>query len=180
MTIDGELLGPELQLFGELLGDAAAARKLATAPGGWRNLKVDELRALSLNDHQVQVVTAIQILVLRSWPSMPKNKLIDAGEIAKAYTPRLCDELDEVVVAVALDGDGCFRGEVEVGRNTGKGFGLESATVLRAMIKAGAEAFVVVITIQQENHSCRPTLCTSRSAWTRPVKRSEFCSMMLW
>lgn len=144
-TISDELGAPELQLLADVLGDEKAALALATAPGGWRSLDVGELRALGLDDHQVKVMTAMQILVLRSWPSMPRHKLIDVEEVAKVYTPRLAGELDEVAVAVALDADGQFRAEVEVGRNTGKGYGLEAAAVLREMIKAGAEAFCVVL-----------------------------------
>lgn len=145
-TIADELGAPELGLLTDVLeGDVTAALALATAPGGWRQLDADELRALELQESQVRAITAMQILVLRSWPSMTKHKLIDAEEVAKVYTPRLAGELDEIVVAVALDGDGCLRSEVEVGRNTGKGYGIEAATVLRAMIKAGAEAFVLVM-----------------------------------
>lgn len=144
-TIADELGAPELQLLADILGDEKAALALASAPGGWRTLDADELRALGLDDHQVKSIAAMQILVLRSWPSMPRHKLIDAEEVARVYTPRLAGELDEVVVAVALDADGYFRSEVEVGRNTGKGYGLEAATVLRAMIKCGAEAFLVVM-----------------------------------
>lgn len=146
MAIADELGAPELQLLTDVLeGDVTAALALASAPGGWRTLDADELRALELHEHQVRAVTALQVLVLRSWPSMPRHKLIDAEDVAKVYKPRLAGELDEVGVAVALDADGYFRAEIEVGRNTGKGYGLEAATVLRAMIKAGAEAFVVVI-----------------------------------
>lgn len=145
MTVADELGAPELQLLTDVLGDEKVALALASAPGGWLSLDVEELRALGLDDHHVKVVTAVQILALRSWPSMPRHKLIDAEEVARVYTPRLAGELDEVVVAVAVDGDGYFRAEVEVGRNTGKGYGLEAATVLRAMIKAGAEACVVVM-----------------------------------
>lgn len=145
MTIADELGAPELQLFAELLDDETAARKLVTAPGDWRTLDVEELRVLGLDDHQVKVVTAVQILVLRSWPAMPLQKMIAAEDVAKVYTARLAGELDEVVVAVALDADGYLRSEVEVGRNTAKGYGLEAATVLRKMIKAGAEAFVLVV-----------------------------------
>lgn len=146
MTIADELGAPELQLLSDVLeGDVTAALALATAPGGWRSLDADELRALELQESQVRAITALQILVLRSWPAMPRHKLIDADEVARVYTPRLAGELDEAVVAVALDADGYFRVEAEVGRNTGKGYGLEAATVLRAMIKAGGEAFVLVI-----------------------------------
>lgn len=144
-TIADELGAPELQLLTDILGDEKAALALATAPGGWRSLDVEELRALELQESQVRAITAMQILVLRSWTSMPRHKLIDAEEVARVYTPRLAGELDEIVVAVALDGDGFFRAEVEVGRNTGKGYGLEAATVLRSVIKAGAEAFIVVM-----------------------------------
>lgn len=146
MTIADELGAPELQLLTDVLeGDITAALSLATAPGGWRSLDVDALRASELQEHQIRAVTAMQILVLRSWPAMPRHKLITAEEVARVYTPRLAGELDEIVVAIALDGDGHFRSEVELGRNTGKGYGLEAATVLRSMIKAGAEAFVVVM-----------------------------------
>jgi DNA repair protein RadC len=148
-VVAGRLLAgtgaPEFRLLTDILGDEHAARLVATAPGDWRSLDVEELRALGLDDHHVRVVTAVQILALRSWPSMPRHKLIDGAEVAQVYTPRLAGELDEVVVAVALDADGFFRNEIEVGRNTGKGLGLEAATVLRAMIKAGAETFVVVL-----------------------------------
>lgn len=154
MTVADELGAPELQLLTDVLGDEKAALALASAPGGWRALDADELLARGLDDHQVRSITAMQILVLRSWPSMPRHKLINAEEVAKVYTPRLAGELDEVVVAVALDGDGYFRAEVEVGRNTGKGYGLEAATILRAMIKAGAEAFLIVM----NNPSGKPLL----------------------
>lgn len=146
MTIRDELGAPELQLLTDVLeGDVTAALALATAPGGWRSLDADELRALELHEGQVRAITAVQILTMRSFPSMPKHKLIDAEEVARVYTPRLAGELDEFVVAVALDGDGYFRAEVEVGRNTGKGYGLEAAVVLRAMIRCGAEAFLIVM-----------------------------------
>lgn len=146
MTIADELGAPELQLLTDVLeGDLTAALALATAPGGWRSLDADELRALELHEHQVRAVTALQVLVLRSWPSMPRHKLIAAEEVARVYTPRLGGGLDEVVVAVALDADGYFVSEMEVGRNTGQGFGLQPANVLRSMIRTGAEAFVVVV-----------------------------------
>lgn len=146
MTIADELGAPELQLLTDVLeGDITAALALATAPGGWRTLDADELRALELHEHQVRAVTALQVLVLRSWPSMPRHKLIAAEEVARVYTPRLGGGLDEVVVAVALDADGYFLSEMEVGRNTGQGFGLQPANVLRSMIRTGAEAFVVVV-----------------------------------
>lgn len=159
MTIANELGAPELQLLSDVLeGDVTAALALATAPGGWRSLDADELRSLGLDDHHVRVVTAVQNLVLRSWPSMPKHKLIDAEEVARVYTPRLAGELDEVVVAVALDADGYFRAEVEVGRNTGKGYGLEAATVLRSMIKSGAEAILLVMNIPSGHPRATPDL----------------------
>lgn len=159
MTIADELGAPELQLLTDVLeGDITAALALATAPGGWRTLDVEELRALELQESQVRAITAMQILVLRSWPSMPRHKLIDAEEVAKVYTPRFAGELDEVVVAVALDADGYFRSEVEVGRNTGKGYGLEAATVLRSMIKSGAEALLLVMNIPSGQPRATPDL----------------------
>lgn len=159
MTIADELGAPELQLLTDVLeGDVTAALSLATAPGGWRSLDADELRALELQEGQVRAITAVQILTMRSWPTMPRHKLIDAEEVARVYTPRLAGEKDEVVVAVALDADGYLRSEVEVGRNTSKGYGLEAAVVLRSMIKAGAEAFVVVLNNPAGNPLVTPDL----------------------
>ncbi|MBE7480645.1 MAG: hypothetical protein HS104_11770 [Polyangiaceae bacterium] len=159
MTIADELGAPELQLLSDVLeGDVTAALALATAPGGWRSLDGDELRALELQESQVRAITAMQILVLRTWPSMPRHKLIDAEEVARVYTPRLAGELDEIVVAVALDGDGYLRSEVEVGKNTAGGYGLEAATVLRSMIKCGAEAFLVVLNMPTGQPRTMPDL----------------------
>lgn len=52
MAIADELGAPELQLLTDVLeGDVTAALALASAPGGWRTLDADELRALELHEH---------------------------------------------------------------------------------------------------------------------------------
>lgn len=80
MAIADELGAPELQLLSDVLeGDITAALALATAPGGWRSLEADELRSLELHEHQIRVVTALQVLILRSWPSMPRQNLRSGG-----------------------------------------------------------------------------------------------------
>lgn len=164
MTTSDEMAAPELQLLTDVLGDEDAAHALATAPGGWRDLNRDELRALGLGDDQVRAVNALQTLVVGSWPSVPREKLLAAEEIARVYTPRLGAEKDEIVVALALDGDGYFLQEIEVGKNTGDGFGLAPPNVLRPMIRAGAEACFVVINAPSGKPRATPDLvvCAQR------------------
>lgn len=142
--LNDEMAAPEFLLLNGVLGDEEVALKLAKAPGGWRGLERRELLELGLEERHAVAVRAMQQLVRRSWPDVPREKLLTAEDVVRAYVPRLAAEKDEIVMAVALDGDGYFLQQIEVGRNTGDGFGLQPSSVLRPLIRAGAEAFVVV------------------------------------
>jgi DNA repair protein RadC len=70
--------------------------------------------------------------------------MLNPEEVARIYQQRLGGVLDQLMLAVALDADGRFMQELMIGKYTGHGFGLDPVHVLRPLIRAGAEAFVMV------------------------------------
>lgn len=144
----------EYLLLLNALGDETAAQRLSAIPGGWRNLTQDELLAIGLEERHAIAVRAIQELTRRAWPSLPHEKLLSVDEVARVYVPRLAGQKDEIVLAIAVDSDGFLLQELELGRNTGEGFGLSPACVLRRVIRSGASAFLVVL----NNPTGKPTV----------------------
>jgi DNA repair protein RadC len=144
MQLDNNVAMPELHLLRDALDDEKAARALASAPGGWRDLAPSELQQLNLSDAQQRAVRAMQDLCQRSHPELPRDKLLNPEDVARVYQHRLGGVLDQLMIAVALDADGRLMQQLLIGKHTGHGYGLDPVHVLRPLIRAGAEAFVIV------------------------------------
>lgn len=134
---------PEVELMALLVGDAAA-RKVCTAPGGWRTLSEAELEQRRLRPHARGVVLALQALTQRPFVELPAGKLCDATSVGAFYGARLGDLDHEVVLAVAVDGQNRVLGEFKVARGGRHGAAVTAADVLRPVIRAAGSAFILV------------------------------------
>jgi DNA repair protein RadC len=134
---------PEVELMALLVGDAAA-RKVCSAPGGWRGLSQAELEQLRLRPRAKGVVLALQALVERPFLELPTGKLCDAAAVGAFYGERLGGLDHEVVIAVAIDGQNRVLGEFEVARGGRHGAAVTAADVLRPVIRATGSAFILV------------------------------------
>jgi len=138
------VLEPEAELLWAVLRDAALAKKLARAPGGWRTLTRYELDELEL-DHEAQsAVLALQQLVKTGYPPLPIDPLLSPQRVAAHYQARLGGLTTEVLLALGLDGRHRLRGEVELARGGSHAAVLTPADVLRPLVKMGATGFLLV------------------------------------
>lgn len=135
---------PEYELLHSVLGNGLLARCLAKAPGGWRDLSEAELDELRLGDRHKRAVLALQGLVRRSYPELPKYALCSSSDVGHVYGEKLGGLVHEVILAIALDGRNNFAGEVLLAQGGAHGACLRPADVLRPMIRMGASAFVLV------------------------------------
>lgn len=135
---------PEYEFLRSVLGSGALARCLAKAPGGWRDLSETELEELRLGARQKRAVLALQGLVRRSYPELPKYALCSSSDVGCVYGERLGGLVHEVILAVALDGRNNFIGEALLAKGGAHGACVRPADVLRPMIRMGASAFVLV------------------------------------
>lgn len=135
---------PEYELLRSVLGNGLLARCLAKAPGGWRDLSEVELDDLRLGERHKRAVLALQGLVRRSYPELPKYALCSSSDVGYVYGERLGGLVHEVILAVALDGRNNFIGEALLAQGGAHGACLRPADVLRPMIRMGASAFVLV------------------------------------
>jgi len=134
---------PEIELLALLVGDAEA-RRVCTAPGGWRTLSEAELDQLRLRPRTKGVVLALQALTQRPFVELPVGKLCDAASVGAFYGARLGDFEHEVILAVAVDAKNRVRGEFEVARGGRHGAAVTAADVLRPVIRAAGSAFILV------------------------------------
>jgi DNA repair protein RadC len=134
---------PEVQLLALLVGDLAA-RKVCSAPGGWRGLSGPELGQLGLRPRVKGVVTALQALTQRPLAELPRGELSDPETVGAFYGDRLGHLEHEVIVAVALDGQHRLLGEFEVARGGRHGASLTAGDVLRPIIRAAGSAFLLI------------------------------------
>jgi DNA repair protein RadC len=135
---------PELRLLRIALGKSSLARRIASAPGGWRTLSQEELEKLGLAKTDQRRVAALQILTRHGYPDLPKRKLASAAEVARVYGERMGGLVHEEIFAVALDCQNRVMGEVRVAKGGGHAASLSPADVLRPMIRIGAAAIVLV------------------------------------
>ena len=158
---------PEVDLLVVLVGDCAA-RKVGSAPGGWRTLSEPELDRLRLRPRAKGAVIALQKLTLREYPEFPAGKLADAETVAAVYEPRLCSLEHEVVIAIAVDGQNRMLAEFEVAKGGKHGAALTPADVLRPLIRVGASALILL-----HNHpSTDPTPSTEDIQLTKALRNA--------
>lgn len=138
------LIKPEVELLTRVLGDPDVAEVLAVAPGGWRTLSGEELERLGLSAHRRQAIAALQKLVRRSYPALPRHQFLCAEDIARVYQKRLAAETTEVIIAVAVNGRNELLAELPVASGGRHGIALTPADVLRPLVRCAASAFVLV------------------------------------
>jgi DNA repair protein RadC len=140
----GAILEPEAELLWALFRDATLVTRLSRSPGGWRTLSEHELTVLGLTESESQAVLALQQLVSRSFPSLPRNKLATFQDVARVYGHRLGGLVHEVMIAVALNNAHHVIGEVELGSGGMHSAALTVGDVFRPLIRLGARAVILV------------------------------------
>lgn len=138
-----ELGAPELVQLTTVLGREIALR-MSTHPGGWRTLSIRELEALGLSDTNLNSVLALQDLVRRGYPELPRHRFARSEEVARVYEHRLGGFDREVMVAVALDGRMNVTAELELASGGHHGIAIAPPDIFRPLIRCGASAFVMV------------------------------------
>lgn len=143
-ALNDELAEPEAALLRAVFRDAPFVTRLARAPGGWRTLSAHELDALELTREEKQGVLALQTLVERSYPELPKLKVPGPDAIGRVYGHRLGGLVREVMLAVGLDGGNNILAEVEIATGGAHGVALCARDVLRPILRIGASSFILV------------------------------------
>ena len=135
---------PEVDLLTQVRGDPELSQLLSQAPGGWRSLSLPELDRMGLDDDAVRVVMALQDLVRHAYPELPLRKLAASDDVGPVYGERLGGLTGEVMLAVALDGQNHFLGEVDIAAGGSHGIAVTPRDVFRPLIRIGASAFILV------------------------------------
>ncbi|MCL4750437.1 MAG: hypothetical protein KJ015_09765 [Myxococcales bacterium] len=138
-----ELGAPELVQLTSVLGREVALR-LATHPGGWRTLGIRELGALGLSDEAIRSVIALQDLVRRGYPELPRHRFVRSEDVARVYEHRLGGLDHKVMVAVALDGRMNVMAEIELASGGCHGIAIAPSDIFRPLVRSGATAYVLV------------------------------------
>jgi DNA repair protein RadC len=138
------LVEPDRELLSAIFRGAPFVRRLARAPGGWRTLSKHELDALRLSKAQKKAVLSLQKLVQRSYPELPKHKLISSAVVASTYGHRLGGLMHEVMLAIALDGLNHFLAEIQVGMGGLHQLAVHPRDVIRPLLRTGATAFILL------------------------------------
>ena len=167
-SLSGPYAEPEVNLLRAVFVGAPFVARLARAPGGWRALSEFELEALGLTGPEQKAILALQDLVRRAYPELPRGKFASSANVGHVYQHRLGGLAHEVMVAVCLDGGNHFVAELEVGRGGAHSLGILPSDVLRPVIRTGANAFLLV-----HNHpSGDPIPSAEDLAATRAVSRA--------
>ena len=140
----GDLIEPEVDLLTHVLGDPELSQMLARAPGGWRSLSLQELDSMGLDDDAARVVMALQELVVHAYPELPLRRLASSSDVGRVYSERFGGLTSEVMIAVALDGQNHFLGEVAIAQGGSHGIAVLPRDVFRPLIRIGAAAFILV------------------------------------
>jgi DNA repair protein RadC len=125
-----------------LFGTEVAAR-LMKAPGGWRDLSIDELRAMDLGS-ALNKIRSLQALVQSGFPEIRLGSIASPDDIGRIYGHRLGGLVTEVMLAIAVDGRNRVRAEIEIARGGRHSLAVTPADVLRPVIRAGASAFILI------------------------------------
>jgi DNA repair protein RadC len=164
-ALTDEYAEPEVELLRAVFQDAPFVTHLARAPGGWRTLSEHELGALELTYEEKNGVLALQALMQRSYPELPKLKVPGPDAIGRVYGHRLGGLMREVMLAVALDGSNNFLAEVELATGGAHGIAIRPRDILRPLLRIGASSFILV-----HNHpSGNPNPSAEDIALTRVV-----------
>jgi DNA repair protein RadC len=139
-----DMCEPEVDLLRQVLGDPELSQMLSQAPGGWRSLSLPELDRMGLDDDAARVVMALQDLVRHAYPELPLRRLAASDDVGRIYGERLGGLTGEVMLAVALDGQNHFLGEVDIAAGGSHGIAVTPKDVLRPLIRMGASAFILV------------------------------------
>lgn len=162
---DAGLTAPEQSLLERVLGSDDLAQTLARAPGGWRTQSEHELRTLGLGERDRRAVLSLQELVRRSFPELQRQRFACSDDVGRVYGARLGGLVNEVMLAVALDGRNHAIAELEIAVGGAHGLCVTARDILRPLIRAGASAFVLV-----HNHpSGDPTPSVEDVAMTRAI-----------
>lgn len=138
-----ELGAPELVQLTTVLSREVALR-LSTHPGGWRTLSIPELEALGLSDESIHSVLALQDLVRRGYPDLPRHRFGRSEDVARVYAHRLGGFDREIMVAVVLDGRMNVIAEIELASGGHHGIAIAPPDIFRPLIRCAASAFVLV------------------------------------
>lgn len=139
-----EFAEPEADLLRAVFRGAPFVPRVARAPGGWRTLSEYELDALELTPEEKQGVLALQELVQRSYPELPRLKAPSPDAIGRVYGHRLGGLLREMMLAVALDGRNNFLAEIEIATGGAHGLAVRPRDVLRPVLRVGVSAFILL------------------------------------
>ena len=140
----GDMIESEVDLLRRVLGDPELSQMLARAPGGWRSLSLHELDDMGLDDDAARVVMALQELVVHAYPELPLRRLASSSDVGRVYGERFGGLTSEVMIAVALDGQNHFLGEVAIAQGGSHGIAVLPRDVFRPLIRIGAAAFILV------------------------------------
>jgi DNA repair protein RadC len=143
-ALTDEYAEPEGALLRAVLGDAPFVTRLARAPGGWRTLSLEALEELGLTLQEQNAVYALQVLVQRGYPELPRTKFITPATVGHVYGRRLSGLVREVMLAVALDGRSHFIAEIEIATGGAHGLAVRPRDVLRPVLRTGASAFILI------------------------------------
>ena len=134
----------EANLLWEVFRDHRLVDQLIGAAGGWRTLSSDELSRLDLTDIERRSVSALQELVQRGYPSLSRHVLTTPTEVGEVCCRRLGGAVNEVLIALALDGQHRLLEEITVATGGSHALTLSVSDVLRPLIRAGARGYIVV------------------------------------
>ncbi len=163
-----DIAEPERDLLSTIFSDQVAAM-LAAAPGGWRTLSEAELVGLSEADRRA--VKALQVLVQRSFPPLPRRPVTTSADLAAFYGPRLAGHTREVFIAAGLNGKSEIIASVEVAAGAPHHVSVLPRQVIAAMLRTGASAFTII-----HNHpSGDPTPSSEDVALTRTIAAAGEC-----
>lgn len=143
-ALSDALAEPEGELLRALFRGAPFVSRLARAPGGWRTLSDHELDELGLAVDERKAVQALQLLVQRSYPELPRHTITCPTDVGRMYERRLGGLVREVMVAVALDGRNHVIAELEIAAGGAHGFAVRPRDVLRPLLRTGASAFILL------------------------------------
>ena len=159
------MAGTEGDLLMNVLGDRDAAELILKAPAGWRDLSWIELRELGLNERVIRAVLALQELVRRSYPELPKHSVCSAEEVARVYGARLGNLRHETMFAIALDAQSHPIAEIEIAKGGRHGLSITPADCFRPLLRVGASAMLLL-----HNHpSGDPKPSTEDVSFTRAI-----------
>jgi len=137
--LDHPLTAPEAPLLAAALRSRRLARLLARAPADWRDLSAHELDHLGLAERDQRAVLALQTLVRKTYPELPELIIVQPDQVVELYSQRLGALVNEVMIALALNGRHQLLAEIEVARGGRHALVVSIADIIRPLVRVGAE-----------------------------------------